>query len=155
MGDAATATVDVEAKPEAKASAPKPQPVAPSRNDAISLLAALQREARFIDIVKEPLGEYSDAQVGAAARDVLRDCGTVLDRLFKLEPVVEKEDGEHVEIPPNADAAQYRVAGNASADATSGSLVHHGWKAKQCELPKWTGAKESALVISPAELEVK
>jgi hypothetical protein len=35
--------------------------VAPMRNDAITLLATLQREARLVDIVKEPLTEYSDA----------------------------------------------------------------------------------------------
>ena len=75
---------------QADYASPPAKPEPPVRNDAIGLLAALQREARFIDIVKEPLGDYSDAQVGAAARDVLRDCGAVLDRLFKLEPIVDK-----------------------------------------------------------------
>ena len=32
---------------------------APKRNDALTLLAALQREARLIDLVQEPLGDYS------------------------------------------------------------------------------------------------
>lgn len=141
------------AVPEPQA-VPTAEPVRPVRNDAISLLASLQREARFIDIVKEPLGDYSDAQVGAAARDVLRDCGTVLDRLFKLQPIVDKQEGETVEIPTNADAASYRIAGDNSA-ATSGALVHHGWKAEQCELPTWTGSKESALIVAPAELDAK
>ena len=148
----ATAT---ESKPATPIAPKTPRPVAPTRNEAISLLATLQREARFIDIVKEPLGDYSDAQVGAAARDVLRDCGTVLDRLFKLEPIVEQAEGANVEIPPNADSARYRLSGNATDDATSGSLVHHGWKARQCELPKWTGSKDSALIVAAAELEVK
>lgn len=132
-----------------------PQPTTPIRNDAISLLATLQREARLVDIVKEPLADYSDAQVGAAARDVLRDCGTVLDRLFKLEPILEQEEGAIVEIPSGADSARYRISGNTTGNASSGSLVHHGWQAKQCELPKWSGSKESALIVSPAELEVK
>ena len=138
------------AKPQSRA-----QPTAPIRNDAINLLATLQREARFIDIVKEPLADYTDAQVGAAARDVLRDCGAVLDRMFKLEPVVDQEEGSSVEIPSGVDASTYRIAGDAGGHATSGSLVHHGWQAKRCELPKWTGAKEAALIVSPAELEVK
>ena len=147
---------------EAKSATPAPTPVpttpkvvAPIRNDAISLLATLQREARFIDIVKEPLGDYSDAQVGAAARDVLRDCGTVLDRLFKLEPVVEQEEGSTVELPSGADTNHFRMSGNAAGDNQSGSLVHHGWKAQQCELPKWTGSKDAAMIVSPAELEAK
>ena len=50
-------------------------------------MAALQREARFLDIVKEPLGQFDDAQVGAAARDVLRDCGDVIERMFAVQPV--------------------------------------------------------------------
>ncbi|MEM8733793.1 MAG: DUF2760 domain-containing protein, partial [Planctomycetota bacterium] len=136
-------------KPAAK---PAPQPM---RSDAVTLLATLQREARFIDIVKEPLGDYSDEQVGAAARDVLRDCGSVLDRLFKIEPVVNQEDGSQVEIPSDASAAKLRLTGNATEDAKSGTLVHHGWQAQQCEIPKWTGSKEQALVVAQAEVEVQ
>ena len=41
------------------------------------------REARFVDLVNESLDGYSDAQIGAAARDVLRDSKKVLDRLFR------------------------------------------------------------------------
>ena len=52
---------------------PAAKPPTPVRSDAITLIATLQREARFIDIVKEPLGDYSDEQIGAAARDVLRE----------------------------------------------------------------------------------
>ena len=111
-----SSAMTVESKPVTPVTTPKTQPAAAIRNDAINLLATLQREARFVDIVKEPLGDYSDEQVGAAARDVLRDCCVVLDRLFKLEPVVEKEEGANVEIPPGADSAHYRIAGDASAD---------------------------------------
>jgi len=138
---------------ESKAAA---APAAPLRSDAISLLATLQREARFIDIVKEPLADYSNAQVGAAARDVLRDCGTVLDRLFQLEPVVEQEEGAKIELPQGFDAARYRITGNATGDAPwTGSLAHHGWRAKRCELPQWSGAKGAALVVAAAEVEVE
>jgi hypothetical protein len=153
--DIAVSAKPVETQPEKRVTPQAPQPTTPTRNDAISLLATLQREARLIDIVKEPLGDYSDAQVGAAARDVLRDCGTVLDRLFQLTPIIEQPEGANVEIPSAADSARYRLSGKATGDATSGTLVHHGWLAKQCELPKWTGSKESALIVSPAELEVK
>ena len=148
-------TAAVTAQPTA---APAPvaatkKPATPVRNDAINLLATLQREARFVDIVKEPLTDYSDEQVGAAARDVLRDCGAVLDRLFKIEPIVSQEEGTHVEVPSDADSSQYQITG--SSEAKAGSLVHHGWQAKQCELPKWTGSKQASLIVSPAELEVK
>ena len=60
------------------------------------MLATLQREARFVDFVKESLEGYADAQIGAVARDVHRDCGAVLERLFALRPVLadQEEGGE-------------------------------------------------------------
>jgi hypothetical protein len=51
-------------------------------------LAALQREARLVDFVQEPIAAYSDAQIGAAVRDVHRGCAEVIERLFSLKPVV-------------------------------------------------------------------
>ena len=88
---------------EGPTGAVEPTPVAAARNDAVTVLAALQREARFVDIVKEPLGGYSDEQIGAAARDVLRDCGAVLDRLFGLEPLVSEAEGAELEAPADFD----------------------------------------------------
>ena len=145
------AEVTRQLKPE-----PRTQAAAPARNDAITLLATLQREARFIDIVKEPLADYSDEQVGAAARDVLRDCGAVLDRLFQLQPVVDQEEGTAVEVPTGADEGRYRITGNVAGQAPyCGPLVHHGWQAKRCNLPQWNGSEDAALIVAPAELEVK
>ena len=63
-----------------------PAPKPPTRSEALTLLAALQREARFVDFVQEPLEGYSDAQIGAVVRDVHRDCAAVLNRLFALRP---------------------------------------------------------------------
>ncbi|MCA9122962.1 MAG: DUF2760 domain-containing protein [Planctomycetaceae bacterium] len=136
--------------------APVPaKPKLPARNDAITLLATLQREARFVDIVMEPLGDYSDAQVGAATRDVLRDCGKTLERLFDLRPVVEAEEGASHETPAIVDAARYRLTGNVTGEPPHrGQLVHHGWQATRCELPKWSGNDDAALIVAPVELEL-
>lgn len=139
-----------EEKPAAKG------PAAPQRSDAITLLAALQREARLIDIVREPLSEYSDAQIGAAARDVLRDCGQVLDRMFALEPVVPDQEGAELEVPAGFDNGCYKLTGNVTGEPPfRGKLVHHGWKAGKCELPTWSGGSAAALVIAAAEVELK
>ena len=134
---------------------PTPQPK-PTRSDALTLLATLQREARFVDIVKEPLGNYSDEQVGAAARDVLRDCQTVIDRLFAIQPVVEGDEGTELETSADFDAGRYRLTGNVTGDAPyRGQLVHHGWEATRCELPQWTGSQVTAMVVAPIELEIR
>lgn len=152
---AVTETESAKAPAPVKAAPAKPQTALPARNDAITLLATLQREARFVDIVKEPLADYSDAQVGAAARDVLRDCGAALDRIFDLQPVLNDEEGASLEIPKAADASKIRISGSNANGASHGSLVHHGWEAKRCELAKWTGDKQSAMIVAPAELETK
>ena len=129
---------------------------APVRSDAINLLAALQREARFVDFIKEPIAAYSDAQIGAAARDVHRDCGAVIDRLFALRPLLQQTEGADVDVPAGFDAGKYRLTGNVSGQPPfRGRLAHHGWEAAQCELPAWTGSDTAALVVAPAEVELR
>jgi hypothetical protein len=129
---------------------------APSRSEAITLLTTLQREARFVDIVKEPLDNYTDAQVGAAARDVLRDCAGVLDRLFDVQPLTEQEEGSPIETPAGYDTGKFRLTGNLQGEPPfQGALVHHGWQATRCDLPQWSGSDAAANVIAPMEVEVK
>jgi hypothetical protein len=142
--------------PEKKDSRPTPSPPKqPTRSEAITLLAALQREARFVDLTQESLDEYTDAQVGAATRDVLRDCRDVLARIFDLTPVLDQDEGADVEVPAGFEAGRIRLTGNVSGQAPfRGSLVHHGWQAARCELPKWSGSDQTARVIAPAEVEL-
>lgn len=141
------------AAPAAKKEPPAPA-APPARNDGLILLAALQREARFVDFVKESIGAYSDAQVGAAVRDIHRDCGKVLDRLFGLEPVLPDAEGAQVEVP--ADADRFRLTGNVQgAPPYRGQMTHHGWRATKYDLPVWTGSTAAAKIVAPAEIEVK
>ncbi|QDU55942.1 DUF2760 domain-containing protein [Aeoliella mucimassa] len=134
---------------------PTPKPKPPARSEAITLLATLQREARFVDMVSESLDAYSDAQIGAAARDVLRDCGQVVERLFALKPMADQEEGQPIEVPAAYDAAQYRLVGSVSGEGPfNGTLQHAGWKATKVELPQWSGDEASALVVAPAEVQV-
>jgi len=125
------------------------------RSDAITLLVALQREARLIDLVKENLGQYSDAQIGAAARPCLQQCAATLDRLFGLRAIESVADGQTIAVPNNASPSRYLWIGESSGDdqATNGKLVHHGWEASQVELPKWTGATVDARVIAPIQVK--
>lgn len=128
----------------------------PLRSDAVSLLAALQREGRLIDFLKEPIDGYTDAQIGAAVRGIHRDCGQVLERQFGIRPVLEQPEGSSVELGSKSIAGKIKLSGKAGdASAASGKLVHHGWQSTKCELPVWTGDAESAGVIAPAEVEVQ
>lgn len=158
-GDFAARITGLLNAPPAIAAAPEPAPnpvtpPKPSRSDAISLLAALQREGRLIDFLKEPIESYSDAQVGAAVRDIHRDCGAVLERQFAIRAVLDQAEGSMVALtgkPPG----RIRLTGKVDSNATSGTLIHHGWQATTCSVPVYTGDAESALVVAPAEVEVR
>jgi hypothetical protein len=143
-------------KAEAKPSpAPPPKPKAAVRSEAITLLAAMQREARFLDFVQEPLGDYSDAQIGAAARDVHRECAKLLDRVFAIRPILSEAEGAEVEVPAPVDAGCYRLTGNVTGQPPlRGRMIHHGWQATVCQLPAWSGSDEAARVLAPVEVEI-
>lgn len=141
-------------KPEPKLAAPEKKEL--RRSEALSLLAVLQRDARFVDFIKEPMSAYSDAQIGAAVRDVHQGCAAVLERLFALQPLNSTVEGQTIEVPRGFDPAQYRLTGQVPNEPPyRGRLCHPGWKATKCEVPQWTGNEASALVVAPAEVEIK
>ena len=141
--------------PEQKPKPSRPEPVRRARSEALTLLSALQREARFIDLVQEPLAGYSDEQIGAAARDVLSGCGAVLQRMFDLRPVVADAENATIETPAQFSAGRFRLTGNVVGQPPfRGRLVHHGWEAAKCELPQWSGDADAAHVVAPAEIEL-
>lgn len=149
---------ELPSAPPAEKPKPKqpPAPKPPARSEALTLLATLQREARFVDFIQEPLEGYADAQIGAAARDVHRECAAVLARLFDLRPVVDDEEGAAIEVPAGFDAGKYRLVGNVTGEPPyRGKLTHHGWQAAKCELPAWTGSPASARIVAPVEVELK
>ncbi|MCL2689767.1 MAG: DUF2760 domain-containing protein [Chitinispirillia bacterium] len=132
-----------------------PRQLQANRSDAIALLALLQREGRLIDFLKESISDYSDAQIGAAVRDVHRDCAAVLERSFEIVPLVEKEEGSQMQIVSGFDPDETRLTGNVTGNPPyNGILRHCGWKASKCELPQWQGSSSSAMVVAPAEVEL-
>lgn len=145
----------------AETSAPLPTPVpvpvpAPAalRHDALSLLAVLQREARLLDFLKEPIEGYADAQIGAAVRSVHKDSAAVVERMFGVAPLQAGAEGGPVEVPAGYDPARYRLVGNVPTQGPlRGKLAHPGWKATRADVPEWTGKADAALVIAPAEVE--
>jgi len=140
-----------EAKPARREAIAKP-----GRSEAITLLSALQREARFVDFVQESLAGYTDAQIGAVARDVHRDCGAVLARMFALRPAVAEEEGKEVNVPAGFDSGRWRLTGNVGGEPPfHGRLVHSGWEAATCELPTWSGTAGAARIVAPAEVELR
>ncbi len=131
--------------------APKKMEIASGRSDALTLLSVLQREARFIDLVQESLDGYSDAQVGAAARDVLKQSKKSLQRMFDIQPLSDASEGATISLPTNASPTRWKI--NGSSDRSNMVIVHPGWVAKAAQVPVWTGENEDKLVIAPIEVE--
>src|SRR5271167_3160624 len=101
-------------QPAAHAEAPA-QPIAADTSDrAVQMLALLQREGRLIDFVLEDLAAYSDAQIGAAARDVHSGCHRVLERYVTLEAILPGREGEGVTVGQDQqiDPAAFHLVGN-------------------------------------------
>lgn len=126
---------------------------------ALTLLAALQREARFVDFIKESLDGADEAAIGAAARGVHDRCATVLERFFEIRPISDAEEGTAVELDGESakNSARVRFLGrSASANSdgrVAGRLVHAGWVATKATPPVWSGAPEDAAVLAPMEVE--
>ncbi|MBS0209915.1 MAG: DUF2760 domain-containing protein [Planctomycetes bacterium] len=124
--------------------------------EALALLAALQRESRLIDLLKDDISGYSDAQIGAAMRDVHRGAAGVIERIFALRPAVDGAENSDVTVPAGYDAARYRLVGSVSGQPPfTGRLCHHGWQATAVQLPAHTGSADSAKIVAPAEVELR
>jgi hypothetical protein len=123
------------------------------RSDAITLLSALQREARFVDLVCESLDEFSDAQIGAAAREVLRDSRLVLDRMFAIKPLSELDEGQASIIDAGVPPSRVRLVGKTGG--SNGVVVHRGWQVTKCEMPVWKGEPADVMILAPTELEIR
>jgi hypothetical protein len=147
--------INIDVKSQRPEATPKLADTPPKRSEAITLLAALQREARLVDLVRQPLDQFTDEQIGGAARNVLKDAAGVLDRFFAIRTVAVQEEGTTIELPMGYDPARYKLTGRAEGSGPfRGTLAHQGWQATKCTLPAWTGSAESGLVIAPAEVEV-
>ncbi|MCU0710610.1 MAG: DUF2760 domain-containing protein [Pirellula sp.] len=130
-----------------KETAPKD---AGGRSDALTLLSTLQREARFLDLVHESLDMYTDAQIGAAARDVLRDTRKSLDKMLEIKPLLSAKEGVSIDLPEHLSPVRWKLLGG---NAGRGVIVHAGWMASKVEIPKWNGSREDSMVLAAAEID--
>ena len=134
----------------------EPVEMKPARSEALTLLAALQREARLVDFLMEPLDTCTDQQIGAAVRDIQKDSRSVLERMFALEPLRSESEGSSLTVPAGFDSAEFKLTGNVAGSAPyQGELMHPGWKAAQTDVPVWNGNSESSAIVAPAEIEIR
>ena len=137
--------------------APAPEPVVlkeATPDAALQLLSLLQKEARFIDFIKEDVSAFSDAEIGAAARVVHQGCTKALNEHFTLAPVSQDREGSRITLNKGFDAAAFRLTGHIVGEAPfSGTLVHKGWQVTDLRLPKLTES-HNPKIVAAAEVEL-
>ena len=137
--------------------APAPEPVILKESTpdaALQLLGLLQKEARFIDFIKEDIAAYSDADIGVAARVVHEGCNKALNEHFTLAPIRSEQEGGKITLPQGFDASSVRLTGNIVGSAPfTGTLIHKGWQVTNIRLPKLTQG-HNASILAAAEVEL-
>ena len=137
--------------------APAPEPVIlkeATPDAALHLLGLLQKEARFIDFIKEDIAAYADAEIGVAARVVHEGCNKAINEHFTFEPVRTEQEGNKITLDKGFDASTVRLTGNIVGSAPfTGTLIHKGWQVTHLKLPKLTQGHNAA-IIAAAEVEL-
>ena len=137
--------------------APTPEPVILKEytpDAALQLLNLLQKEARFIDFIKEDITAYTDADIGVAARVVHEGCNKTIDEYFNLAPIRSEKEGSIITVPAEFDANELRLTGHiVGAAPFTGTLVHKGWQANEVRLPKLTQG-HNPTIVAAAEVEL-
>jgi hypothetical protein len=159
FGGALSSTVLVElglvkraAAPAARASAPAV--VRTPADGALQILGILQRDSRLVDFLMEDIDVHADDQVGAAVREVHKQCRESLTRYVRLEPVIDGVEGTFAKAP-SADPNVVKFIGNVPAKPPAGgTLRHKGWRAAKVDLPA-LGAGQDAAIVAPAEIEIE
>ena len=144
-----------EASPTAAGPARRVEPASEKAHaSGLFLLSMLQREGRFIDFLQEDIAEFSDAQIGGAARVVHQGCRKVVREYLSLEPVLRDPEGTSVTVPNGFDAQRIRLTGNVAGQPPfRGALRHHGWMTTSVRFPNVPEALDPR-VIAPAEVEL-
>ena len=123
-------------------------------DSALLLLGLFQKEARLVDFLQQDVGDFSDQQVGAAARVVHQGLRRVLDDHVIIAPVRTEPEGGRVTLPAGFDPAEVRITGQLVGEPPfRGTLVHGGWRATDLHLPKVVSGRDLG-ILAPAEVEL-
>ncbi len=121
----------------------------------VHLLSALQREGRLMDFFSENLGQYQDAQIGMAVRNIHENCNKILNKYLDPQAVLEQQEGDEITLDRDFDPAAVKLIGNVTGQPPfKGTVLHRGWRAGKLEMPTFSGHQDPA-IIAPAEVEVE
>ncbi len=146
--------------PEPKpAPPPPPEPTANQtadafNNGAVYTLLLLQRAGRLVDFLQENIDAFSDDQVGAAVRQIHKDCGKVFTENLQLKPILTQGEGETASFESGVDPSEIQLTGVVpDAPPYTGAVRHKGWQVSRIHFPTRSG-KVNPKVVQPAEIEI-
>lgn len=123
-------------------------------DSALLLLNLLQKEGRFVDFLQEDVANYSDQEVGTAARVVHQGCRRVLQEHLRIAPVRQEAEGARITLERGFDPAEVHPIGQVVGEPPfTGSLVHRGWRAVEIHLPQVASSRDLRILAS-AEVEL-
>jgi hypothetical protein len=130
-----------------------PSPPKPS-GEPLRLLTLLQREGRLLDFLLEDIQAYTNDQIGAAVRDIHRNCQKALKEHLTLASVLDAAEGATVDVPAGFDPSAVRLTGNVTGHPPfRGTLQHHGWRVREIKLARPPEGQDE-FVVHPAEVEL-
>src|SRR5438105_6838887 len=110
---------------------PPPEPAKPPKPSAepLRLVTVLQRDSRFLDFFMDDINAAADEQILAFVRKMHPECQASLKDHLVLEPVMNQNEGEAVEVPAGFDPSAIRLLGNVTGEPPfRGTLEHRGWR---------------------------
>ena len=123
-------------------------------DSALVLLGLMQKEGRFVDFLQEDISNYSDQEIGSAARVVHEGCRRVMSEYLSIAPVRDESEGSRITLGKGFDPAAVRPTGNVVGDPPfTGALVHRGWRAVDVRLPKIASSRDVS-ILAAAEVEL-
>ena len=127
---------------------------APSGPD-LRVLAVLQRDGRLVDFLQEDIDPYSDAQVGAAVRDIHRGCRKALRDYLTVSPILPRRRGvgghHRPGLRPGLDPPDRQRPGLAAVPGGPQASRLAGRGGPPARPP---GARDDSSVLAPAEVEI-
>lgn len=122
---------------------------------ASELLVLLQREGRLIDFLEQDIEDEDDEDIGAAARDIHKNCRKALRKHFSVAPVLEGvEEDDDVTVPKGFNPEEIRLLGKVKGNPPfKGTVLHPGWKAKKINLPQ-IAEDVNTNILAAAEVEL-
>ncbi|HGS4777068.1 TPA: DUF2760 domain-containing protein [Vibrio cholerae] len=125
-----------------------------STDSALQLLALLQKEARLIDFLQEEVSQFSDEEVGAAARVIHNGGQKVLREYLTLSPIRSEQEESRISVEAGFNTQEIRLTGQVTGQAPFvGTLIHKGWRADSITLPKLADNYDTS-ILAPAEVEL-